>query len=130
MKYVRRSNLERGELHVQRGDHAQTLGQFQQAKGKWPKGIRPLVIARRVIAADCCAQGEGHMASHARRVGFAAFGAVLGAAPVSLSETPFSVVEAGIPQIQEAMRTGRLTSHQLVQMYLDRLGVYRKVLNP
>ncbi len=38
----------------------------------------------------------------------------------------FSVVEKSIPQLQEAMRTGRVTSRQLVEAYLDRIRRYDK----
>ena len=38
------------------------------------------------------------------------------------------VVEATIPQMREAMEQGRLTSHQLVEMYLARIGMYQQTL--
>jgi amidase len=41
----------------------------------------------------------------------------------------FNVVEATIPQMQEAMRTGRLTSRELVTLYLIRIGMYEDRLN-
>ncbi|HYE88006.1 MAG TPA: amidase family protein [Vicinamibacterales bacterium] len=45
------------------------------------------------------------------------------------SETPFSVVEASIPDMQQAMRDGRITSRQLVEQYLIRIGMYEDRLN-
>jgi amidase len=41
---------------------------------------------------------------------------------------PFTLVEATIPQMRHAMEEGRLTSHQLVEMYLARLGMYQQAL--
>jgi amidase len=38
--------------------------------------------------------------------------------------TGYDVVEAGIPQLQQAMRDGRVTSRQLVVEYLLRIGLY------
>jgi amidase len=41
----------------------------------------------------------------------------------------FSVVEASIPEMQAAMRGGRVTSHELVSQYLTRIAVYNRQLN-
>ena len=41
----------------------------------------------------------------------------------------FSVVEATIPQMQAAMAKGQVTSRQLVEQYLMRLGLYEDRLN-
>ncbi len=41
----------------------------------------------------------------------------------------FSVVEAGIPELQAAMERGDLTSRQLVSRYLLRIGLYENELN-
>jgi Asp-tRNA(Asn)/Glu-tRNA(Gln) amidotransferase A subunit family amidase len=38
----------------------------------------------------------------------------------------FEVMEATIPEIHAAMMAGKLTSHQLVQQYLDRIAAYDK----
>jgi len=38
----------------------------------------------------------------------------------------FDVVETTIARVHEAMRAGTLTSHQLVQLYLDRIAAYDK----
>src|SRR5438067_13838653 len=43
--------------------------------------------------------------------------------------TDFNVVEAGIPEIQAALKSGRLTSRQLVIQYLTRIGLYEHRLN-
>ena len=41
---------------------------------------------------------------------------------------PFEIIEATIPQMREAMEQGRLTSRDLVQMYLARIGMYQQTL--
>jgi Asp-tRNA(Asn)/Glu-tRNA(Gln) amidotransferase A subunit family amidase len=46
------------------------------------------------------------------------------AAPESVAS--FDVMEASIGDIQAAYKAGTLTAHQLVQMYLDRIGAYDK----
>jgi amidase len=46
----------------------------------------------------------------------------------SLAQTkPFHLQEATIQDIQDAYKSGRLTSHQLVQLYLDRIAAYDKM---
>ena len=42
---------------------------------------------------------------------------------------PFSVVEAGIPDMQAALESGRVTSVGLVQQYLQRIATYEDRLN-
>jgi amidase len=42
---------------------------------------------------------------------------------------PFSVVEASIPEMQAAMREGRVTSRDLVAQYLIRIALYNSKLN-
>ncbi|MFA5908787.1 MAG: amidase family protein [Vicinamibacterales bacterium] len=42
---------------------------------------------------------------------------------------PFSVVEATIPEMQKAMQDGRVTSRQIVEQYLQRIGLYEDRLN-
>jgi amidase len=42
---------------------------------------------------------------------------------------PFNVVEATIPEMQAAMKAGRLTSHDLVLQYLARIGTYEEKLH-
>ena len=41
----------------------------------------------------------------------------------------FSVVEATIPEMQAAMKAGRVTSQELVQQYLIRIGLYEDKLH-
>ena len=41
----------------------------------------------------------------------------------------FSVVEASIADMQQAMASGRVTSRELVQQYLMRIALYDKKLN-
>ena len=43
--------------------------------------------------------------------------------------TKFSVIEATIPQMQEALRKKKVTSRQLVQQYLERIATYEDLLN-
>jgi amidase len=43
--------------------------------------------------------------------------------------TPFTIVEATIPEMQAAMRDGRVTSHQIVQQYLARIAMYEDRLH-
>src|SRR4051812_13276520 len=42
---------------------------------------------------------------------------------------PFSVVEATIPEMQAALRDGRVTSRELVTQYLLRIAMYEDRLN-
>ena len=44
-------------------------------------------------------------------------------------DTEFSVVEASIPQMQAALRDGRVTSRDLVTQYLVRIAMYENTLN-
>ena len=45
------------------------------------------------------------------------------------AQAPFSVVEATIPEMQAALREGRLTSRDLVLHYLVRIATYEDRLN-
>src|SRR5215510_16013007 len=47
---------------------------------------------------------------------------------MSSTAGPFNVVEAGIPDIQQALTEGRLTSRQLVVAYLTRIALYEDQL--
>ncbi len=42
---------------------------------------------------------------------------------------PFNVVEASIPEMQEALKSGKVTSHDLVQQYLQRIATYEDKLH-
>lgn len=44
-------------------------------------------------------------------------------------KTPFTVVEATIPEMQAAIKAGRVTSHELVLQYLVRIALYEDKLN-
>src|SRR5512132_2275357 len=56
--------------------------------------------------------------------------AVIAALPVlAANKQPFNVVEATIPEMQAAMKSGRVTSHDLVAQYLMRIGMYEDRLN-
>src|SRR5438270_12710758 len=51
------------------------------------------------------------------------------ATPVGMAQNApanFQVVETSIDDIHSAMRAGRLTAHQLTQLYLDRIRAYDK----
>src|SRR3954463_12296421 len=50
--------------------------------------------------------------------------------PPALSQSKgFTVVEATIPQMQEALKTGRVTSREIVRQYLERIGMYEDRLH-
>jgi amidase len=44
--------------------------------------------------------------------------------PTAAQRTPFTVVEASIPEMQRAMREKRVTSREIVQQYLTRIAMY------
>ena len=46
----------------------------------------------------------------------------------AMAQSQFSVVEAGIADMQSAMASGRVTSRELVQQYLTRIAIYDKKL--
>ena len=45
------------------------------------------------------------------------------------TEKPFTVVEASIADMQAALRSGRVTSHELVQQYINRIAMYEDKLH-
>src|SRR6266700_5289788 len=45
------------------------------------------------------------------------------------SQRSFTVIEASIPEMQAAMRTGRVTSRELVTQYLTRIALYESKLH-
>src|ERR1700721_4706489 len=55
-----------------------------------------------------------------------ALAACLAAVASPALATDFKVEEATIPEIERAFRDPRLTCHQLVQTYLDRIAAYNK----
>ena len=48
----------------------------------------------------------------------------------SRARQPFTVVEATIPDMQAALKSGRVTSHELVQQYLERIATYEVGTKP
>src|SRR5581483_9642657 len=48
---------------------------------------------------------------------------------MAMAQSSFSVVEASIAEMQNAMASGRVTSRELVQQYLTRIAIYDKKLN-
>lgn len=48
------------------------------------------------------------------------------AARTPKDKAPFDVMETSIDEIHAAFKSGRLTAHQLVQIYLDRIAAYDK----
>jgi len=61
-----------------------------------------------------------------------AIAVVLFAFTISAKETkqpPFNVVEASISDMQAALKSGRVTSHELVQQYLTRIATYEDKLH-
>src|SRR5712691_9996112 len=51
------------------------------------------------------------------------------AKPAAAAAKPFSVVEATIPEMRDAMAQGRLTSRELVRLYLERIATYEDRVN-
>src|SRR5450759_2035347 len=51
------------------------------------------------------------------------------AAATLIAATPFTVVEATIPEMRDAMEQGRVTSHDLVLQYLARIAMYEDKLH-
>ncbi len=45
------------------------------------------------------------------------------------SEEPFDVVEATIPEMQQAMEEGRITARELVEAHLIRIALYEELVN-
>jgi len=58
-----------------------------------------------------------------------AFVLALIALPLFAQKKSFTVVEATIPDMQAALRSGRVTSHDLVQQYLIRISTYEDKLH-
>src|SRR5215471_18385430 len=50
-------------------------------------------------------------------------------APRGGSSGEFTVVEAGIPELQAALKSGRVTSRDLVIQYLTRIAMYEHTLH-
>jgi amidase len=51
------------------------------------------------------------------------------AAPAATARKPFTVVETTIPEMQAALKAGRVTSREIVRQYLQRIGMYEEVLH-
>ncbi len=68
------------------------------------------------------------MPRHVAATVVACLGMFACAKPAPPASQPFALIEATIPQMREAMEQGRLTSRQLVEMYLARLGMYQQML--
>ena len=64
-----------------------------------------------------------------KRVAFAFVLAAVAAALSAQGHGGFNVVEATIPQMQAAMAKGQVTSRQLIEQYLIRIGLYEDRLN-
>ena len=48
---------------------------------------------------------------------------------LSSQTSTFNLIEATIPEIQSAIYSGRLTSEELVQLYLNRIAAYNNIIN-
>jgi amidase len=48
---------------------------------------------------------------------------------IGAAHKPFTVVEATIPEMQAALKAGRVTSREIVRQYLERIGMYEEVLH-
>jgi len=73
--------------------------------------------------------GERERLQSARMKHILAVSLILIAAAATAKDQPFTVVEATIPQMQEALRSGRVTSRELVLQYLARIAAYEDKLN-
>jgi amidase len=65
-------------------------------------------------------------------VGAAAMVACGGSPPppaTTAAAAPFSIVETGIPELQAAMQSGRVTSREITARYLERMATYEDRLN-
>ena len=76
------------------------------------RGIRALSLATGVVMAGC-----GGPAANP------------GGAATSAPAPAFSVVETDIPTLQAALKSGRITSRQLTERYLERIATYEERLN-
>lgn len=56
-------------------------------------------------------------------------GGLLASCSEATEREPFDVVEATIPEMQEAMESGRLTSRELVEAHLVRIALYEERVN-
>src|SRR4051794_18995515 len=54
-----------------------------------------------------------------------------GATKISAAHPPgrFTVVESTIPEMQAALKSGRVSSHEIVRQYLQRIGTYEDRLH-
>src|SRR4051812_13359265 len=50
-------------------------------------------------------------------------------APAASPAKTFTVVEATIPEMQAALKSGRVTSREIVRQYLERIGTYEEMLH-
>ena len=55
--------------------------------------------------------------------------AVIGGRTAPPPATSFTVVETGIPALQDALKSGRITSRRLTELYLQRIALYEDRLN-
>ena len=50
-------------------------------------------------------------------------------AAATKAKAPFTIFEASISDMQAAMKSGRTTSHEIVQQYLTRIAMYEDLLH-
>src|SRR5690242_21432219 len=62
-------------------------------------------------------------------VGFAALHTSAAEQRGAAAPAAFSVFEASIPEMQAALKSGRTTSHEIVQQYLTRIATYEDLLH-
>ena len=74
------------------------------------RGLRGIAVAGAVVVSAACGGGPA-------------------AAPASAPPAAFNVVEATIPEMREALESGRLTSRQLTALYLERIARYEDRIN-
>jgi amidase len=64
-----------------------------------------------------------------KRTVFTLLSLVVTVGAFAADKTPFNVVEASIPEMQAALKSGRTTSRELVTQYLIRIALYEDRLN-
>ena len=97
------------------------LGRRVRRDGHGPGSARPGV--------PLAMASPGALSSVLALVLLVASGCARAPAAASRDTTPFSVVEATIPEMQKALADGRVTSRELVLQYLVRIALYEDKLN-
>src|SRR5437899_4491162 len=96
---------------------------MSNAESRMPK----LILAGAVLAGTTFA---AHSFDTLGTVPSGAEGQKAAVSPQAAPAAPhFSIFEASIPEMQAAMKSGRTTSHEIVQQYLTRIATYEDLLH-